>query len=225
MTKSVLFIDDNLQYQQTIAELLEFEGYQVTCKENATDGLKAFRESYYDLIITDLKMKTIDGLHLLGLVRKYNEHAKVIILTGSEAEDDELRGLDLQATDYIKKSTSINILLKRIAIALAQTEVIQLDNNILQSMNENIHVDLRQRKVYKEDEMVPMTQKEFALLSLFLSNKNVLLSREEILQKVWRVSDSVIDVRIVDTFVKKIRSKLQTSSIMSIRGIGYEWIE
>ncbi|TLG72761.1 response regulator transcription factor [Culicoidibacter larvae] len=221
--KRILFVDDDPQYQEVIRDLLVLEGYAVDCADNAADGLRLFREGVYDLVISDLMMVSIDGHQFLSLLRKYDEDVKVVILTGSDDEEDELKSFDLHATEYLKKSTSINIILKRLESAMRQSSEKKVEH--LYSDYEDLEVDIKKRLVVKEGEEQHLTGKEFALLLFFLKNKNVVLTREEILKTIWRMSDAFGDLRTVDTYVKKLRAKLELSSIVSIRGIGYEWVE
>lgn len=222
--KKILFVDDDIKYQTLIKELLELEGYEVFTANNAMDGVEIFKNADIDLVISDLKMQTIDGLQLLSIIRKYNNQAKVIILTGSDNPQDELLGLDLRANEYLKKSIDISVLLKRIQLVLEQTTEIS-GQNILTSNFEKIVVDKQNYKVQKNEVYYDLTKTEFALLVYFLEHKNEVLNREDILKEVWRISNTFGDDRAVDTYVKKLRSKLRISSIYTVRGVGYEWVE
>ncbi|TLG71773.1 response regulator transcription factor [Culicoidibacter larvae] len=223
--KKILFVDDDAKYQMLIKELLELDGYEVLTASNAMDGVEIYKNTDdIDLVISDLKMQTIDGLQLLSIIRKYNNQAKVIILTGSDNPHDELLGLDLRANEYLKKSIDISVLLKRIQLVLEQTVEIS-GQNILTSNFENIVVDKQNYKVQKNDIYYELTKTEFALLVYFLEHKNEVLNREDILKEVWRISNTFGDDRAVDTYVKKLRSKLRISSIYTVRGVGYEWVE
>lgn len=219
----ILLVDDDADYQLVIKELLEMEGYEVSLAGSAAEGLTLYKRQTYDLVISDLKMVSIDGLQFLSLLRRADERLKVIILTGSDSENDELKGLELNVNDYIKKSTSMKVLLKRIEKVLAEEKHI-VEKELI-SLSEKLRVNLSQRKVYKKDELVELTFKEYELLVFFMENKNTVLPRERIIQKVWRVKEEYADPRIVDTQIKRLRAKLRISSIYSIRGVGYEWFE
>ncbi|TLG71816.1 response regulator transcription factor [Culicoidibacter larvae] len=221
--KRILFVDDDDFYRDVFADLLLNEGYAVDAVKSAAEGIVLFKKSPYDLVLSDLKMDTIDGSQLLTIIRKYDQRTRIVILTGSDDEQDELRCLDLFANEYLKKSTPINILLKRIEIAMSSDTIVPVKN--LYSRAENIEIENKNKRITKNGESIVLTQKEFDLLTFFLSNKNRLLTREEILQSVWRADVGFFDTRTVDTYVKKLRAKLQISSIASIRGAGYEWLE
>ncbi|MGY3778063.1 response regulator transcription factor [Isobaculum melis] len=221
--KKILFVDDNEEYRLFFKELLIVYHYDVTVASSASEGLEMYKTEFFDLIISDLKMTIIDGLQFLYLIRKMDENAKVILLTSSDEDEDEVKGLELNANDYIKKSASIKVLLKRIEKVL--NESIVFETAELRSSAENIKIDLKTRKVYKNEEEVSLTLKEFSILVLFLRNKNIVLSRELMIKEVWRTNDEFVDIRIIDTHVKRIRAKLFVNCIFSIRGVGYEWVE
>lgn len=221
----ILFVDDDERYQTVIKELLELEGYKVVTAENVANGLELYKKNKFDLVISDLKMETFDGLQFLQMIRKYNKQAKVIILTNSESPRDELRGLDLEANEYINKATEIDIMLKRIERVLMMDVEAQPKREILRSNFEELSLDLRNFRVKKGDVEYSLTQTEFNVLAYLMKNKNEVISRETILEAVWNVSGALGDIRAVDTYVKRIRSKLRISSIFTVRGVGYEWVE
>lgn len=220
----ILFVDDDQQYQSVITELLTLEGYDVTTSNNAINGLELFKNNNYDLILTDLKMNSIDGLQFLTIIRKIDPYAKVIIVTGSTNDIDEIKGLELKVDDYIKKPVSLEILLKRIDNVI-RTEKQIVSQKLLESGTEQLKVDLKSRKVMKVGQPISLTRKEFDILVLFLKNKNIVLDREEIIQKVWHTPLEYVDTRTIDTHIKKLRAKLALTAIYSVRGIGYEWVE
>lgn len=221
--EKILFVEDDKDYRLFLKELLILNDYHVTEVASAIEGLEKFKQHSFDLIISDLKMASIDGLQFLYLIREMDENIKVILLTSSEDEEDEYRGLDLQVNDYIKKTTSLKVLLKRIEKVLRESVV--REQASLVSVAEDLVVELKTRKTFKDGVLVPLTQKEFEILVYFMENKNAVLSREKILKKVWQTNQDLSDMRMIDTHVKNIRAKLQLTCIFSIRGVGYEWSE
>ncbi|MDL2211820.1 response regulator transcription factor [Erysipelotrichaceae bacterium OttesenSCG-928-M19] len=220
----LLLIDDDVKYQQIIKELLNLEGYEVDCVSDPVIGIDMFKSNTYDLIITDLLMDTIDGLQLVSIIKRLNKEIPIIILTGYEDTQKEVEGFDLEVDDYIYKPVSMEVLLKRIDRRLKARKV----NNKFEELNsasDDIRVVLKERKVYQNGKRINLTVKEFELLSFFLSNKNTIFTREEILESVWRTNKDIVDVRTIDTHIKKIRGKMAINSINSIRGVGYEWFE
>ena len=223
MKKRILFIEDDATYQKFIASLLIREGYEVTMCDNAVDAIEIYHEDKFHLILTDLMMDSVDGMQLLSYIRNYDYEIKIIMLTANEGYEAEIQALNMSADDYIYKPVMPDVLLARIARALADPG--SKKSGVLYSEQDGLQVDTGSHQVYKDGEKVYLTAKEFALLVFFLKNKNKAFSRTEILEMVWRVSNDSVDTRSVDTLVKKLRAKLLLTSIFSIRGVGYEWVE
>ncbi|MFV0395475.1 MAG: response regulator transcription factor [Coprobacillaceae bacterium] len=223
MKKRILFVDDDTKYQELIARVLTREGYDLVLCDNAIDAIDIYHEESFDLILSDVMMESVDGMQLLSYIRNYDEDIKIILLTATEADDLEVKALSLLANDYIRKPVTIDILIARIARVLMDTQKKKI--TMLSSEAENIKIDITTRKVYKDDEQVHLTVREYSLLLFFMRNKNKVFSREDLLEQVWRINEDTIDLRSVDALIKKIRAKLFLTSIYSVRGVGYEWNE
>lgn len=221
--KHILFVDDDNQYQRIIKNLLVSENYEVSVTDNAADAIELFQKYEYDLVLSDLMMESVDGLQLLSFIRRIDPAMKVIILTGSEESAPEIRGLQLMANDFVRKPVEFDVLLARIERVLADKSTI-VEAELI-SEREQLTVNINSRRVYKAGDAIDLTVKEYDLLLYFLQNRNTALSREQILKEVWRMDTNLLDTRSVDTLVKKLRHKLHLSSIYSMRGIGYEWVE
>lgn len=221
MTK-LLLVDDSIEYCIFMKEFLETHGFTVYTATSAIEGLHIFKEKIIDLVITDLQMEEVDGVQLMSLLREMHADAKVIILTSSESEEDELKGLDLKADEYLKKNTPLRVLLARIKRVLREETSKVRD---FTSLDEELTVKVQQRKVFKSGEEVILTKKEYDLLVYFLKNRKRVLSREMILRDVWNEDIQFVDARVIDTHVKNLRAKLRLTCIYSVRGVGYEWIE
>ncbi|TLG75436.1 response regulator transcription factor [Culicoidibacter larvae] len=223
--KRILFVDDDNNYQRILKNMLEIEGYTVTVADNAADAVELFRKSKYDLLLTDFMMESVDGLQLLSLIRRIDPNMKVIVLTASAETDPEIRSFKLYVNDFIRKPADFEVILARIERVLRETT--ESVSETLQSELEDIVVSTKSLMVTKGGERIQVNQREFDLLLLFLKNRNIVLTREEILEAVWKVNHdySLIDLRSVDTVIKNLRKKLNLVSIYSIRGVGYEWVE
>lgn len=204
-------------------EFLETHGFDVIIAQNPLEGITLFRQSMVDLVITDLKMGEVDGIQFMTMIQESYPEAKVIILTSSESEEDEFRSLDLKADEYLKKGTSLKIILKRIMRVLEAEH--EDSTEALFSKRENIMIKKRTRQVYKDNKLIALTRKEYDLLVLFLQNKNRVLSREVIFRSVWNKESHLVDSRVIATHIKQIRAKLSLTSLYNIRGVGYEWAE
>jgi DNA-binding response OmpR family regulator len=221
--KKILLVDDSIEFCGFMQEFLETHGFEVLTAQNPLEGISLFRKSMVDLVITDLKMGEIDGIQFMTMIQESYPEAKVIILTSSESEEDEFRSLDLKADEYLKKGTSLKIILKRIMRVLEKEN--QDSNDVLFSKREGLTVKKRTRQVYKDNELIALTRKEYDLLILFLQNKNRVMSREVIFRNVWNQESHLVDSRVIATHIKQIRAKLSLTSLYNIRGVGYEWTE
>ena len=224
--KRILLIEDDRDYANLIAELLREENYFVDLVHDGASAVRLLKNKY-DLIITDIYMQKMEGFQLVEYIRRKGIETKVLVLSGSTSDADEVKGLKLGIKDYIRKGTSLEVMLQRVEKALQETTVSKQGANIISSTIENLKIDIECFEVKKDDEIIQLSAIEFDILVLFLKSKNKLLSREMIVKEVWRINgkESKMSNRVVDTHIKNIRKKLNLSTIISIRSKGYKWNE
>ena len=216
----VLIVDDESRMRKLIGDFLGREGYTIV---EAGDGEEAVEKFFADneisLVILDVMMPKMDGWQVLKEIRQYSK-VPVIMLTAKGDEKDELTGFNLGVDEYITKPFSSKILVARVNAILRRTNV--TGNDILESCG--IVIDKVAHVVKVDGNTVDLSVKEFELLSYFLLNKGVALSREKILNNVWNY-DYFGDARTIDTHVKKLRSKLGEKGdlIKTIWGFGYKF--
>ncbi|MDF9867193.1 two-component system response regulator RegX3 [Bacilli bacterium PM5-3] len=223
----ILMIDDDNEFISVFSELLITNDFVVDCIDNAKDGIEMAQSNNYDLIIIDLYLKKFTGFQVLELLREKNVNSKIIILTNSVDDVDESKALYLDIDEYLRKTTSFKIMIQRIKRVLSSATQINKGADVLRSDSERVIINIRERLVTKNNEVIHLSNLEFDLLCLFLQNKNVLLSRETILEKVWRLGENevFIESRTVDVHVKNLRNKLNIKAIVTVRGMGYRWYE
>lgn len=216
----VLIVDDESRMRKLIGDFLGREGYTIV---EAGDGEEAVEKFFADneisLVILDVMMPKMDGWQVLKEIRQYSK-VPVIMLTAKGDEKDELTGFNLGVDEYITKPFSSKILVARVNAILRRTNV--TGNDIMESCG--IVIDKVAHVVKVDGNTVDLSVKEFELLSYFLLNKGVALSREKILNNVWNY-DYFGDARTIDTHVKKLRSKLGEKGdlIKTIWGFGYKF--
>ncbi|MDO7785892.1 response regulator transcription factor [Desulforamulus aquiferis] len=222
MNKTILIVEDEPRMQDIIADYLQNEGYQTLVANNGVEALELFKKNRVDLILLDVMMPKLDGLSVCRNIRKYNSQVLIIMLTAKSEENDKLLGYEYGADDYVTKPFSlkilvakINALLKRAGDYLKESPEIHYVGRLV--VNELSHT------VALANENIELTPKEFELLVYFIRNKNMVLSREIIMNKVWGY-EYYGDLRTVDTHVKRLRQKLKSESdiISTVRGIGYK---
>ncbi len=222
----ILLVEDNSNYRKYMQNLLLQNGHSVDSVAGPIEGLEYFELNEYDLVISDLLMEAMDGVKFLSFIKRRNSKIPTMILTGNPSDTTQLQALDIYVDKYLSKDIKKEILLKSIEYLLSlNLEYQEIKDKILISKTDNIKIDLEAHVAYKNGEKVILTQKEFAITSMFLENKGRVLSRDEIIEKIWGVSVELVEPRVIDVHMTAVRKKLKTTAILSIRGIGYKWDE
>ena len=210
----ILVVEDEVAIRDLICINLELVGYEVSTAEDGLEAKSFLEKNKVDLILLDVMIPGIDGFSLIEQIKKYN--IPVIFVTAKESVLDRVKGLRLGAEDYIVKPFETVELLARIEVILRRYNK---SSNIIKF--KNIEVDTNTRIVKVNNKEVYLTAKEYDLLILFLRNKNMALSREQILDKVWGF-EYAGETRTVDIHVNRIREKLDLKdNIKTVFKIGY----
>ena len=216
----ILLADDEVSIQKLISGLLEDEGHECVCVEDGTDALEAFENASFDLVILDVMMPYMDGFTALRRMRADGNKTPIMMLTARGEERDELQGFDLGVDEYISKPFSPKILVARVEAILRRS------NHVVgEVMNVGgIEINKAAHQVTIDGKPIELSYKEFELLTYFVENQGIALSREKILNNVWNY-DYFGDARTIDTHVKKLRSKLGEKGdyIKTIWGMGYKF--
>ena len=215
----ILVVDDESRMRKLVRDFLVKKGFTVV---EAADGVEAvdlfFEEKDIDLIILDVMMPRMDGWQVVKEIREYSR-VPIIMLTARGEERDELAGFELGVDEYISKPFSPKILVARVEAILRRSGV-KTASEILTAGGIELDKTAHQVKVNPLD----LSYKEFELLSYFMENRGIALSREKILNNVWNY-DYFGDARTIDTHVKKLRNKLGDKGdyIKTIWGMGYKF--
>lgn len=217
----ILVVDDESRMRKLVRDFLERAGFQVL---EAGDGMEALDLFYEDqgisLIILDVMMPKLDGWEVCREIRKESK-VPIIMLTARGEERDELNGFELGVDEYISKPFSPKILVARVNALLRRTSGLSMDQTIAAG---GIEIDKAAHIVKIDGNMIDLSFKEFELLTYFIENQGIALSREKILNNVWNY-DYFGDARTIDTHVKKLRNKLGDKGeyIRTIWGMGYKF--
>lgn len=214
----VLLVEDENDLRKIIANYLKQANFTVIEAADGEQALALFNEGEYDLVILDLMLPKINGYEVCLDIRRSSK-VPIVILTARDSEIDELRGFNCGADEYIAKPFSPNILIARIKSLLKRCDTF-MENTV--QIND-FSIDNRQRLVYYQGNRIITTPKEFELLYYLVNNRNIALSREQILDAVWGL-DYYGDTRTVDTHIKCLRAKLGDfgQQIKTIRKVGYK---
>ena len=213
----VLVVDDEARMRKLVKDFLSVKGYQVL---EAADGEEAidifFEQKDIALILLDVMMPKMDGWEVVKTIRKYSQ-VPIIMLTARGEESDELQGFNLGVDEYISKPFSPKILVARVEAILRRSKTVSQDVIDLGG----IHIDQAAHQISVDGRAVDLSYKEFELMTYFVENQGIALSREKILNNVWNY-DYFGDARTIDTHVKKLRSKLGEKGdyIKTILGMG-----
>lgn len=222
MTVSILIADDDELLRNLVKEVLEEEGYIIYEAENGEQAEEIFwAHSELSLVILDVMMPGIDGITVLDDIRKVSD-VPILMLTALGDSTSELSGLRHGANDYVSKPFHYEILVERIKNLLKLSR-----NNALESVAVGIlTIDFQSRKVFVKDKEIILNNKEFQLLEYFITNQDIVLPREKILDRIWGY-DYEGDIRTIDTHVKMLRANLLDAGnyIKTIRGVGYVFEE
>ncbi len=215
---TILIVDDEVLIRNVIKEYLLNEGYKVLEAKDGFDALRVISNNKVDLIVLDIMMPKMDGFTCLSEIRK-TKNIPVIMLSARKEETDKLNSFDLGVDDYVTKPFSPKELVARVKAHLKRTT-----SNNENYTYKNLLVDYKGRKVTINGKEVNLTPKEYELLTYFIKNKGIALSREQLLNNVWDY-DYYGDDRTVDTHIKMLRKSLgdYRNLIKTIREVGYKY--
>lgn len=217
----ILVVDDEQSILDLVTAYLIPEGYEVRTANDGSTGLELARSFKPDLIVLDVMLPGMDGLELLSRLRRDSD-AYVILLTAKTEETDKIVGLSVGADDYVTKPFSPRELVARVKAALRRLRSGPGSTGDETLHFEHIRIDPAARRVWVEDQEIEITTIEFDLLWVLAENTGHVLSREQLLEKVWGY-DYFGDDRVVDVHVGHIRQKLGEDFITTVRGIGYRF--
>lgn len=222
MSERILLVEDEEKLARFVELELVHEGYTVTKCFDGRSGLEAAESGEYDLVLLDIMLPELNGMEVLRRLRRSSQ-LPVIMLTARDTVMDKVSGLDMGADDYITKPFAIEELLARIRRALRRPAAL-----VQQAAEELTWGALRlspaRHEVYYGDDRVELTSREFSLLQTLLENRNIVLSRDTLLERVWGF-DYLGETNVVDVYVRYLRAKLDDvyglRLIRTVRGVGY----
>ena len=221
MAEKILIIEDEAKIARFIELELAHEGYETDKAEDGRKGLELAESGVYDLVLLDIMLPALNGLEVLRRLRRTSD-VPVIVLTARDAVMDKVSGLDMGADDYVTKPFAIEELLARIRLALRRRGTVKAAEETLTCGGLSLSVP--RHEVRFEGEEIDLTSREFSLLQVLMENKNVVLSRDSLLEKVWGY-DYMGETNVVDVYVRYLRSKIDNvygrSVIQTVRGVGY----
>lgn len=233
VAKKILLVEDDEKLTANLSDKLRAEGYDVFTAPDGDTGWELARADSFDLIVLDIMLPKLDGISLCRLIRNVpdSEYVPIIMLTARGTENDKIHGLETGADDYIVKPFSLGEFLSRVRAQMRRTSSYHNLNSV-ELQAGDLRLDLTGRRVFKADEELKLSNKEFDLLTLFMRNQNAVLSRDWILKNIWG-EDFVItsarkEIRTIDVHIRWLREKIEDNPsspkrISTVRGVGYRF--
>lgn len=223
MKETILIVDDEERMRKLIGAYLKKEGYSILEAENGEEALRVFSERAVQLLILDVMMPKMDGWQVCKEIRK-KSNVPIIFLTAKSECDDMVLGFELGSDHYITKPFDTRVLLAKTKAILKRVYYSNENKDVKLLQYQGVRIDLLSHSVTVDGEEIYLAPKEYELLVYLITNKNIVLSREQILDYIWGI-DFYGDLRTVDTHIKKLREKLNEKAflISTIRGTGYKF--
>jgi two-component system alkaline phosphatase synthesis response regulator PhoP len=228
MSKAILIVEDEPGIRMSIRDELESEGYIVHEAEDGEHGLEIVHRMLPDLIILDIMMPILNGTEMCKRLRMSGDTTPILMLTVKDKEIDKVLGLELGADDYMTKPFSLRELLARVNALLRRTE--ERSKGVQRIRIGDVELDFKKFEARKKDEVLEFTPLEYQLLQCLVQERGIVLSRNEILDRIWGEDNVVVTPRTIDSHIANIRKKIERDPanpqlILSIHGIGYKLAE
>jgi len=228
MSKKVLIVEDDPGISLSLKDEFESLGYTVIKTDNEQKGLTIARQKSPDLIILDLMLPGMDGYEVCRELRNEGNRTPIIMLTAKNNEIDKVLGLELGADDYVTKPFSLRELMARVrAVMRRTTERIEDKDSYCFGQ---IELDFKKYEARREGKKLELTALQFHMLKLLIQKKGEVLSRDELIDEIWGRDNVWISRRTIDSHIANIRKKIEDdpyhpTHILSIRGVGYKFVD
>jgi two-component system response regulator MprA len=220
-TGRILLAEDDQRLRESLARVLTFEGYQVTFAADGHEALVALADKTFDVVVLDVMMPNVDGLTVCRRMRADGDRTPVLMLTARHEVTDRVAGLDAGADDYLVKPYALDELLARLRALLRRTSV-SGDKEAVGVAD--LRLDPQRREAHRGDRRLDLTKTEFDLLELLLHNAGIVLTRDQIYERIWGY-DFETSSKSLDVYISYLRRKTEEGGeprlIQTVRGVGY----
>lgn len=217
--KKILLVEDNETIVMGLRYSLEQENFQVISAKSVAESTEKIKQEQIDIVLLDVSLPDGNGFDICKEIKE-KQDIPVIFLTAQDEETSVVLGLDLGADDYIVKPFRTRELISRIKSVLRRYGQKEENSNIIQY--KNIKIDTTSAKVYKDNEEIIFTSLEYRILLMLFTNQNKLITREQLLEKIWDIAGNFVNDNTLTVYIKRIRKKLGDETIIkTVRGLGY----
>ena len=215
--QKILIVEDDLAIQALLHDFIQEAGYSVELASDGVEALSRFSEQNFDLVLLDIMLPKIDGYGVCEVIRQ-KSNVPIIMLTALDGEESQIKGLDLQADDYITKPFSLMVLRARIE------KVLKKQTSSTEYQDENYHFYFERMEFFFNDTPVELSKTEQKLLKILVFNRNQVVTREILIDRIWSNEAEFVDENALSVTVNRLRKKLDAGNrIQTVYGIGYTW--
>ena len=223
--KQIFLVEDDLSLITGLSFAIEKQGYGIEVARTSLEADRLWADGKYDLVILDVSLPDGSGFELCRKMRT-SSRVPIIFLTAADEETDIIMGLDIGGDDYITKPFKLAVLLSRINALLRRSSNFGQSDTELSS--NGIRVELLKNLVYKNGEPLELTASEYKLLCLVMENPGIVLSSEQILNKLWDCNENYVDSNTLTVYIRRLRTKIEDNPakperIITVRRMGYKW--
>ena len=222
--KQILIVEDDNLLNKTLVYNLASDGYNITSATNANDATNKLQNQQYDMVLLDVNLPDGNGYDICKLIKPKYPDTMVIFLTANDQESDQIRGYELGAVDYITKPFSINALQRKISAMFTMFEHHKFTKDIFD--DGKLFLDFSEQSAFFNGNPINLSTTEYKMLNLFRKNPKQVLTRQQLLEKLWDIDEKFIDEHTLTTAISRLRSKIELGDvpyIKTIYGMGYMW--
>ena len=223
--RKILIVEDDTLLNHTLEYNLTSDGYDVTSAYNYKSAVQYLKKNEFDIALLDINLSDGNGLELSKEIRRRGQHTYIIFVTANDKESDMLKGYEAGGADYVTKPFSVMILCKKVAAIFANMELRTPQHSMFD--DGFLKIDFSEQSASVGGEPLDLTPKEYRALFLFVKNPRIILTKRQILEKLWDVDGDFVDEHTLTTIISRIRKKIETNQHKYIKtsyGIGYQWI-
>ena len=223
--KRLFLLEDDLSLINGLSFAIKKQGYEIDVARTMLEADDLWTEGKYDLVILDVSLPDGSGFEFCRKIRRTSK-IPIMFLTAADEETDIIMGLDIGGDDYITKPFKLAVFLSRINALLRRSE--NFNTPVTELSSGDINIKLLKGEVYKQGNLLDLTVSEYKLLCLFMENPDQILSSDQILGRLWDLSENYIDNNSLTVYIRRLRTKIEDNPgkpkrIITVRGMGYRW--
>lgn len=223
--RKILIVEDDTLLNRTLGYNLASDGYEITAAYNYKEAVAYLKETEFAAALLDINLPDGSGLDLCEEIRRRGQHTYIIFITANDKESDMLKGYEVGGADYVTKPFSVMVLCKKVGAVFANMELRAPRHDLFD--DGFLQIDFSEQRAFLAGEPLDFTPKEYRTLFLFVKNPRIILTKRQILEKLWDIDGDFVDEHTLTTIISRIRKKIETDKhkyIKTAYGMGYQWI-